>query len=282
MMRMKTVIGNLLPPLLTTLCRKCRRPAWAYSGDYGTWREARQNAGGYDAPAILAKVFEATRKVIAGEAVFERDSVLFHSPEYHYPLLFALYRTAIATGRLHVLDFGGALGSTFRQHLPLLRAAGCDLSWNIVEQVGFVAAAERLDHERELHFYRTIEEASDHQQLDTILFSSVLQYLEDPSDILRQAAGFRYLIVDRHPEFCERTRAQIAVQKVTEPVYDASYPVRIWGKNELRDRLRQDYRLLGEWVSEIDCRQCLKEKNGRRNFIRDIGTFWEKRTTGEL
>lgn len=280
-MKMKTLIRNLLPPFLTTLCRQCRRPAWRYSGIYATWQEAQQNARGYDAPEIIAKVFDATRKVIAGEAVFERDSLLFQYEEYHYPLLFALYRTAIATGRLHVLDFGGALGSTFRQHLRLLRAAGCDLSWNVVEQAGFVAAAKRLDLEQELHFHHSIEEASAHQQIDTILFSSVLQYLEDPSDVLRQAAGFRYLIVDRHPEFCERTQGLLTVQEVSEPIYDASYPVRIWGKNELRDRLKQDYLLRDEWVSEIDRRQCLKEMNGRRNFIQDIGMFWEKRT-GEI
>ena len=281
-MNAKTMIRNLIPPALTTLLRKCRRPAWRYSGTYAAWRDAQQHARGYDAPEIIAKVFEATQKVIAGEAVFERDSMLFHSREYHYPLLFALYRTAIATGRLHVLDFGGALGSTFRQHLPLLRAAGCDLSWNVVEQAGFVAAAQRLNLEPELHFYRSIEEASARRQLDTILFSSVLQYLEDPSDILRQAAEFRYLIVDRHPEFCEKAQGEFSVQEVSEPIYDASYPVRIWGKNELRNRLRQNYRLLDEWTSEIDRRQCLKEKNGRQNFIRDIGTFWEKSTTGEV
>ena len=203
--------------------------------------------------------------------------MVFHHREYHYPLLLALYRTAIATGRLHVLDFGGALGSTFRQHLELLRAAGCDLSWNIVEQPAFVAAAEKLEHEAELHFHRSIEEAAAHQQIDTILFSSVLQYLEHPREVLRRSAGFRYLIIDRHPEFCERRTGQITVQKVSEPVYDASYPVRIWGKNELKELLTTDYLLLNEWGSEIDGTQCLREKSGRRNFVQDVGMFWEKR-----
>ena len=276
-MKIRKLIGALTPPALTALYRKCRKSAWSYSGDYASWQEARRNATGYDAPAIIAKVFDATEKVLAGEAVFERDSMVFHHREYHYPLLFALYRTAVATGRLHVLDFGGALGSTFRQHLELLRGAGCDISWNVVEQPAFVAAAEKLEHEPELHFHRSIEEAAAHQKIDTILFSSVLQYLEHPREILRRSAGFRYLIIDRHPEFCERETGQITVQKVSEPVYDASYPVRIWGKHELKELLAPDYLLLKEWSSEIDRLQCLKTRDGGRNFVQDVGMFWEKR-----
>ena len=121
----------LVPPLAVRLFQKLRKKNWEYSGVYSSWQEAEKNAGGYDAAEILEKVFSATQKVLAGEAVFERDSVLFYQEEYNIPLLKALFQIARQKGRLHVLDFGGALGSVFFQNGPLLKAAIKDIEWTV-------------------------------------------------------------------------------------------------------------------------------------------------------
>ena len=89
---------------------------------------------GYDGPAILAKTREAGLKVKRGEAAYERDSVLFDQVEHSFPLLAGLLRAALSQqGELVVLDFGGALGSTYlqcREFLTPLKR----LVWCIVEQ----------------------------------------------------------------------------------------------------------------------------------------------------
>ena len=91
-------------------------------GDAGDdWAAAERQSSGYAADVIVDRVAQATREVIAGRAVFERDSVLFHEPDYRYPIVAALLHCAQANnGRLDVIDFGGSLGSTYRQCKPLL------------------------------------------------------------------------------------------------------------------------------------------------------------------
>ena len=59
---------------------------------------------------ILGKVLEATLKVKNGEAVYERDLVLFDHIEFYWPVLSGLMWVAARNnGRLNVLDYGGTL-----------------------------------------------------------------------------------------------------------------------------------------------------------------------------
>ena len=56
-------------------------------------------------------------KVKNGEAVYERDSVLFDEIQYSWGLLAGLEKAALEhDGKLCVLDFGGSLGSTYYQN----------------------------------------------------------------------------------------------------------------------------------------------------------------------
>ena len=59
-------------------------------------------------------------KVKNGDAVFERDSVIFDKIHYSFPLLSALSLTALNhNSTLNVLDFGGSLGSAYFQNKNL-------------------------------------------------------------------------------------------------------------------------------------------------------------------
>ncbi len=60
--------------------------------------DATAAATGYDTDEILARVLAATRAVVAGQAAFERDSVLFAHQAYSYPILAALLRAAARNG----------------------------------------------------------------------------------------------------------------------------------------------------------------------------------------
>jgi hypothetical protein len=54
--------------------------------------------------------------VKTGEAVYERDSVLFDEIQYSFPVIAALLRVASANkGKLNVLDFGGSEKSHYKK-----------------------------------------------------------------------------------------------------------------------------------------------------------------------
>ena len=94
-----------------------------FAGNYESWQAASRDATGYDDGAIVDRVLAASLAVRRGDALFERDSVLFHKPEPRYPLLAEMLAVGLQKGgRLSVLDFGGALGSLYYQHRSFLAA----------------------------------------------------------------------------------------------------------------------------------------------------------------
>ena len=154
---------------------------------------------GYEAENILAKVLTATLKVKRGEAVFERDSVLFDEIEYAWPVLAGLmWAAARNRGVLNVLDFGGALGSNYFQNQKFLRDL-TDTRWNVVEQAHYVQAGQKYIQDGYLRFYQTIEACLQDNQPNFVVLSSVLQYLSQPEVVINRLAEIRAdtLILDR-------------------------------------------------------------------------------------
>ncbi len=66
---------------------------------------------------------------------------------------------------------------------------------------------------------------------DIVLFSSVLQYLHKPEEIINQVVKYKikYIIVDITSFTCNATH-RITVQRVWPEIYEASYPC--WFFNE--------------------------------------------------
>jgi putative methyltransferase (TIGR04325 family) len=218
---LKRLVRALLP--LAVHARLGGRNRIRYRGPYPSWAAARAASTGYDAPAILQKVAAATREVVAGRAAFERDSVLFHTPCLD-PLLVDALRAAAPTdgSPLRVLDFGGSLGSTYRQLRSALPAA---LRWDIVEQPAYVECGRREFSTAELHFHHGIADAVAEGPPHATLLASVLPYVETPWNILAEIAALPAAtwIVTR-TAFSDSPVDHAVVQHVPASIYLASYP----------------------------------------------------------
>jgi len=220
-----------------------------FTGDYTTWEGALKDATGYDSPAILAKTRDAVLKVKRGEAAYERDSVLFDKVEHSFPLLAGLLRGALRQkGELRVLDFGGALGSTYFQCREFL-APVSKLVWCIVEQPAQVACGKSDLESQELRFFSSVEECLAACQPNLLLLSSVLQYLPAPYETLRELVQRRipHLIIDR-TAFLEGGGERLTVQHVPPSIYRASYPAWFLSESKLQGIIQEaGYRLLADF-----------------------------------
>ncbi len=127
------LLKPLVPPVLADLVSRARS-AVSFSGEFASWEAAAARAEGYDAQEITERTVAATRRVVAGEAVYERDSVTFDHIEYSWPLLACLLQVGLERGSLRVADFGGSLGSTWRQNSRYLQRLRIPLSWHVIEQ----------------------------------------------------------------------------------------------------------------------------------------------------
>jgi putative methyltransferase (TIGR04325 family) len=193
-----------------------------WSAAFDTWSEIQPFSTGYDSHFILDKCKEALLKVKNGEAVFERDSVVFDKIQYNWKLIAALQYTALSNNsELNILDFGGSLGSTYFQNKEILKGVK-KIQWSIVEQEHFVKCGTNFFEEENLRFYKTVEECVDNKNPKVLLLSSVLQYLENPYEWLELfVKHFDFIIIDRSG-FIDFPVDKICAQNVTE--YKAKIP----------------------------------------------------------
>ncbi len=249
------IIQDLTPPLFWRFVK--RRLPWLvralgghfthirFDGDFPSWEAARQAATGYDAPAILAKTREAVLKVKRGQNRWEQDGMVSDSDAMPWSLLAILARIAAAKGRreLHVLDFGGSLGSSYYWCRPFF-APDFKLTWSVVEQAEHVKTGKADFQDDFLRFHFTVEEALAAQPADVLLLSGVLHYLPDPEAWLENLRRWPipHVILDRTPLW-EEAHHRLAVQTVPKEIYAASYPAWFLSQQKIRTLIERDYTL---------------------------------------
>lgn len=248
--KVKSAIKEWLPPKILDMARRVKdSQGVVFKGNYASWQSAVQDSAGYDAQEILSKVRDSTLKVKTGEAAYERDSVLFSEIQYSWPVLAGLLKvSAMNQGVLRVLDFGGALGSSYFQNRGFLKGIK-KLGWFVVEQESFVQCGRDYFESENLKFYYTIEECLSNETVDVVLLSSVLPYLEKPWEILTQILELKIstIIIDLN-FVIEGNIDRLTIQTVPPNIYSASYPAYFLSEKKLL-KLFQDrgYELIAKF-----------------------------------
>jgi putative methyltransferase (TIGR04325 family) len=243
----KSLAVDWLPPILLRFMRSVFYRRINFYGWYASWDDALGVCSGYHQEAIAKKVLNSTLLVKQNEASFERDSVLFDRVHYSWPVLSGLMLgAALEGGNLDVLDFGGALGTSFFQNKIFLQHLK-NIKWSIVEQDHFVDLGRMYIEDDVLRFYKSIEEHAIKHCSNVILMSSVLQYLPNPYNILGKLVKQkpRIIIFDRTSFIVNGNKERIRIQKVPGKIYDATYPCWFLNKQKLINfLLENNYRLL--------------------------------------
>lgn len=225
-----------------------------YLGDYLSWNEAEKNCEGYDSGSIFQKVSNAAMQVKEGKAIFDRDSVLFYKEEWNYPLIAWLQRIAAKYDqRLTVVDLGGAFGSTYFQNRNFLKESVRQIQWIVREQEHFVEFGKQNLADAELIFEYDFEKIAATFSANVLLFSSVLQYLENWEEIVQNEIdlfGTQDIIVERTPV---GKRSRIWVETVHEPIYEATYTCQVFEEEKFINFFRErGYTLKSSWHSLVD------------------------------
>lgn len=224
-----------------------------YIGSYDSWRSAREKCTGYEADNILYKVEESILAVKEGKASYERDGVLFYEKKYYYPLLLHLCGIAKDNNNVfNVIDWGGSLGSTYFQNRELIEKLNIVFHWTVIEQKHFVSFGKEKLCDEHLNFEYNLQNVKNIEKYNCVLFGSVLQYIDFVYELLEQVVNLKipYIIVDRTPL---GNNDYYVVEKVREPIYDASYPLHILNQEKIISFFsNHGYDVIDEWESEID------------------------------
>jgi putative methyltransferase (TIGR04325 family) len=240
----KQVLVNILPPILRSVLAKNR-----WKGNYHSWEDANSKATGYNSEEILKKVRESSYKVKIGDSKYERDSVLFNEIQYSWPLLAGLMTAgAKLNGKIHVLDFGGSLGSSYYQNKKFLDHFN-DVVWCIVEQQHFIEIGKEDFEDERLKFYLSVEDCLKEQSINILILSSVIQYIEKPYTLLKDLISklnVDHILIDRTP--FTKGEERIVLQTVPQSIYKASYPCHIFNLNKFKDFFKsKEYSIVEEF-----------------------------------
>jgi putative methyltransferase (TIGR04325 family) len=165
-------------------------------GPFKSFLAAKQSSGlGYNSPIILEKVSTAVVDLLNGNGNYERDGTLFQSAPSSLPVLETLSELLSAdTGP--IVDFGGGLGGTYLNHRHLFDK---NHSYIVIEQPSFVKQGLIIaaQYTLPIQFEQSLQAIKDQPLM--IIFSSVLQYLEDPYSVLQYALSLqpKYILLDR-------------------------------------------------------------------------------------
>lgn len=242
MLKMVFKKNEFVPPILKRLVKYSFKYGW--HGRYASWEEAQKRTTGYNAATILERVSDAAMKVKNGKATYERDAIIYNKIEVAYPLLSSLLWIGSQNkNRLSLVDYGGSLGTSYRQNLPFLQHFD-HLDWRVVEQKMFVEEGRKKFEDEHLSFDYNLEDClrSFKEPAQLIMFSSSLPYLQEPYKILDniKQSKIPYLFIDR-TAFINEANDHLTVQRVPPAFYDASYPSWFFSKEKMYNFLLQTY-----------------------------------------
>jgi putative methyltransferase (TIGR04325 family) len=246
---LRLLTAEIFPHLALRFSRaKPKSDSLYFSGDFTTWEEARSGVCGYAATPIFEITRRAMRKIITGEAVFERDSVLMPVPEYPFSTIAGIMLAATQhPEKLAVLDFGGSLASTYYACRPWLDQIK-ELHWSIVEQPHYVECGRVEFSTSRLAFHHTLEESVAWQIPDLVLMSGSLQFLPDPMKVLDEIIALNppFLLIER-TYFWQGDRPRLVHQHVPAEIYPADYPCWLFCEKQLVERIVASYELIASY-----------------------------------
>ena len=242
---------DLIPPAAIALLIRLGLAGNKFRHGYSSWEEAAAECTGYDAKGIVDKVLDSSRSVRDGVSAYERDGVIFDQIQHSWELLSALLGTPRRGSSLRILDWGGSLGSTYRQNRDLLHAAGLEIYWTVLEQSHLAEIGEKEFANPELRFISGLAGVSD-EEFDVILFASSICYFDSPSEAIKSALALQptRIIFDRTPH-SKSKHDLIGVQKVGKGIYKASYPIRSFAEGSLSLIIGDGYSLVSAWNSDL-------------------------------
>ncbi len=268
------MINNNIKTLIKKMIRRnfpgIVKSNYGWDGSFSCWEDAEKECVGYNSDIILSKVKDALLKVKNGEAVYERDSVLFNKISYSWPLIANLmWIAAQNSNKLNIIDFGGSLGTTYFQNRFFLQTLD-ELSWNIIEQKKFVDVGKLYFEDENLKFFYNIEDCLKKNNAELILLSSVLQYLSNPYDFLKNiiSYNFKYIIFDR-TAFIYSGDDRITVQKVPPEIYSASYPAWFFNIEKFIQFFEGEYELICDFEAYVGSKYHINDYTecGDKGFV---------------
>jgi len=231
-----------------------KKNKYGFFGDYSSWSKVSAIAEEYDKPLVIEKT---TPTSLIGKTNYECEPALFHQKETPFSLMaFLMLSVSLKKRALNILDFGGSSGSLYYQLKDFLSSGVCN-SWNIVEHEYFTNCGQTNSEDDKLKFYSSIDKCKAEKEIDFVLLSNSVQYLEKPHVFLEKLAGygFDFIFFDR-TTFHKITSDRLTLQVGPQGSCAVAYPVWFFHQDFFLSHFSGLYKIISEFLTCIE-----EEKN---------------------
>ena len=248
-MEIKKKIKLILPPIFIFLFKKLFNQN-KFKRNFKNWDEALNISTSYNTDDVFNKTLHSARLVRDDKAVYERDSVIFDTIQYDYKLLSSLLFIANIQNRLHLIDFGGALGTSYRQNKKYLDSLDVSKKWVIIEQAEYVRIGTNEFQTDILSFSESISKID--FEIDVIIMCGSICYLEKPYDVLDQIkeAKPKFIVIVRTP-FTNSMNDEISIQIIPKYIYEATFPIWTFSEKKFITHLSDMYEVFETWDDDL-------------------------------
>ena len=227
------MIWNLIN-LIFRLCGKIY-----FSNEKIDWLTALSLSKSYEDEIIFNKLKKTYNSIKDKNIEFyERDSCILKDKPNETDLIEFQQKNIVINDNREVLDYGGSLGSRFFSNYKFIK--NNKIKWNIVEQKNIAKYGKSFLQNNLLSFYNDLGECFLEKNINCVIFSGSLQYLDNYNKILKEIkkAKIKYVFLDNLP-LSDYKRHRIFVQNISKKIYDSSYPIRIFSKSLFLDEVKK-------------------------------------------
>ena len=197
-------------------------------GNFKNFESINIKYDGYDHPAILKKTLNAELNVLRGKGKYSQDGITFKKFNYNFRVISFLFYALKSFKNLNIVDYGGGFGNTFKEVSSIEFIEKKIFSWNIVEQENFVEYGKKYFDNKKCKFIKDVKLIK--KKIHCLLFSSSLQYLEKPYEILDKTLRLKPKLVCIDRIALGKKKDFVSLQINPKYIYNANYPV--WILNE--------------------------------------------------
>ena len=149
---------------------------------------------------------------------------------------------------IKILDYGGSMGSLYFQYRSKIKN---NFIWSIIEQKKYVDEGLKNFKEDKLNFFYNIKDYKNLHNVDIVLISSSLQYIENYQEIILKLIDLKptYILFLRTP-YSKKKNDEIYIQKPLKHIYKSTYPSWIFSYDNFLNIMQKNYLLEKKELSE--------------------------------
>jgi putative methyltransferase (TIGR04325 family) len=196
----------------------------------------------YDNSNLIEYIFnkaKQARKI----SHYEQDSIIFNKPRPNKLFIdFLLYdyiEKIQLNKKIKVLDYGGSFGNTF---FSLENYLNLKFDWNVFDQKKKIQLAKKTKVFKPVNFIYK-HEIKKNYYYDIVLFSTSLQYMDDPLLVLKELRNTSKIILINNLILSDTKKNYLRIERPDPTIYNYTYPCWFLSKANFLNSLKDYYKI---------------------------------------